>query len=99
MLELGEEVVDVPGHAEAAAPVQVVPLDVNASQFVTSQIELDAMKFLEKVHEVVEVLDADVFDTKVVDNETELEGTPFVAPEARCGGCFVKPFCRQTRAE
>jgi hypothetical protein len=47
VLELGEEVVDVPGHAEAAAPVLVVPLDVNASQFVTSQIELDAMIFLE----------------------------------------------------
>ena len=36
MLEFSKDVVNVPGHAEAAAPVEVVPLDGDASQFVTS---------------------------------------------------------------
>jgi hypothetical protein len=38
------------------------------------------MKFLEEVKEMVEVFNAHVFHTKVINNEAELDGWPFVAP-------------------
>ena len=73
MLELGEYVVDVSRDAESAAPVVVVPLDGDASKFVAGHVELDAMVFLEEIQEEIKVLDANVFDTKVIDNEAELD--------------------------
>ena len=45
------------------------------------------------------MFDSNIFYAKVVDDEAELEGTPFVAPEARHRGCFVKTFGNQTGAE
>jgi hypothetical protein len=38
------------------------------------------MKFLEEVKEMTEVFNAHVFHTKVIDDEAELDGSPFVAP-------------------
>ena len=99
MLELGEDVVDVYRDAESAAPVVVVPLDGDASEFVSGQVELDAMVFLEEIDEEVKMLNAHIFNAKVVDDEAELKGTPFVAPEARGRCCFVKAFGNQTGAE
>ncbi len=90
---------DVPRYAELAAPVQVVPLDGDASKFVAGHVELDAMVFLEEIPEEVKVLDANVFNAKVVDYEAELEGTPFVVPEARRRCCFIKTFGNQTGVE
>jgi hypothetical protein len=39
------------------------------------------MEFLEDFKEIVEVFNTYMFDTKVINNEAELDGTPFVAPE------------------
>jgi hypothetical protein len=36
------------------------------------------------------MLNANIFDTKVIYDEAELEGTPFVAPEARRGSSFIE---------
>jgi hypothetical protein len=47
------------------------------------------MELLEKIKEMVEVVDSDIFDPKVVNKETELDGMPFVVPEARGGGRFI----------
>jgi hypothetical protein len=99
MLELGEYVVDVSRDAESAAPVVVVPLDGDASKFVAGHVELDAMVFLEEIDEEVKMLNAHIFNAKIVDYEAELKGMPFVAPEARCRCCFVKAFGNQTGAE
>ncbi len=41
------------------------------------------------------MFDSNTFYAKVVDNEAELEGTPFVAPEARHGGCFIESFSEE----
>jgi hypothetical protein len=38
------------------------------------------------------VFDSNIFYTKVINNEAELEGTPFVVPEAWHGGCFIDSF-------
>jgi hypothetical protein len=48
------------------------------------------MKFLEELQEVVEMLNANVFDTKVIHNEAELKQMPFVGPETRRGSSFVE---------
>jgi hypothetical protein len=42
------------------------------------------MEFLEDIKEVVEVFQAHVFNAKVVYNEAELDGPPFVVPETKC---------------
>jgi hypothetical protein len=42
------------------------------------------MEFLEDTKEVVEVFKAHVFNTKVIYNMAELDGSPFVAPETGC---------------
>ena len=41
---------------------------------------------------MVEVFNAHVFHTKVIDDEAELDGLPFVAPETRSGSRFVVSF-------
>jgi hypothetical protein len=38
------------------------------------------MMFLEEVKEMVEVFNTHVFQTKVIDDEAELDWLPFVAP-------------------
>ncbi len=41
---------------------------------------------------MIEVFDTHVFNTKVINNEAELDGSPFVAPETRSGSRFVVTF-------
>jgi hypothetical protein len=60
---------------------------------------LDPVKFLEYVQEVVEVFDSDVFYTKVIYDEAELDGTPFVAPETRGGFNFIIAFNEKVGSE
>ncbi len=47
MLELDEQIVDVPGHAESAALARVIPVDGNASKFVPGHVALNTMVFFE----------------------------------------------------
>ncbi len=41
------------------------------------------------------MFDSNIFYAKVVDDQAELEGMPFVAPEARHGGCFIESFSEE----
>ncbi len=41
------------------------------------------------------MFDSNIFYAEVVDNETELEGMPFVAPDARRVGCFIESFSEE----
>jgi hypothetical protein len=92
MLELEKEVVDVPWHAEATPFTSIIPFDGDAGKFVSSNIELDPVVSLEKVQEEVEMFNADVFDTKVIHDEAELERPPFVMPKPRSGRCLIEAF-------
>jgi hypothetical protein len=40
-----------------------------------------------------------VFNTKIIHNEAELQGTPLVAPEARHGSSFVETFGNKTSSK
>ncbi len=92
MFEFEEEIVDVPWHTDAAAPANIVPFNVNTGKLVTCHVELHPVIFLEEVQEMNEVFDTHVFNTKVIDNEAELELLPFVVPETRSGSRFVVTF-------
>jgi hypothetical protein len=45
--------------------------------------------------EVVEVFDSNVFYTKVIYDEAELDGTPFVVPETKGGFSFIVAFSKK----
>ena len=99
MLELDEQGFDVSFHADAAALTSIVPLDVDASKLVPSHVKLNSVNFFEKIQEVVEVFDPNIFDTKVVYDQTELNGAPFVMPKSWCGRCFIITLDDKARAE
>ena len=52
------------------------------------------MESLEKIKEVVEVFDSNIFYAKVINNEAELDGAPFVVPETRGGFRFIVAFSK-----
>jgi hypothetical protein len=57
------------------------------------------MEFLEKIKEMIEVFDSNIFDPKVIYNEAELDGAPFVAPETWGGISFIVAFGKKARSE
>ncbi len=89
MFEFEEKIVNISRHADLAVLVSIIPFDVHASKFVTSHVELHSTVLLEKIQEMVEMFNSNLFDTKVVHNEAELDGKPFVAPKSLRGVSFV----------
>ncbi len=57
------------------------------------------MEFLEQIKEMVEVFDPNIFDPKVIYDEAELNGAPFVAPEAWGRINFIVPLGKEARSE
>ncbi len=99
MFKLNEEVSNVTWHTDVTLTFYVVPFDINTHKFITSHVVLDPMEFLEKIKEVVEVFDFNIFYPKVIYNEAELDGTPFVVPETRGGFSFIVAFGKKARLE
>ena len=60
---------------------------------------MDPVKFLESIKEVVEVFNSNIFYPKVINNETELDRTPFVAPETSGGLSFIVTFRKKAGSE
>jgi hypothetical protein len=80
MFKLNEQVFDVIRHTDVTLTFYVVSFDINTRKFIPSHVALDPMEFLEKIKEMVEVFDSNIFDPTVIYNEAELDGAPFVAP-------------------
>jgi hypothetical protein len=57
------------------------------------------MEFLEKIKEVVEVFNSNIFEPNVIYDEAELDGTPFVVPETWGGFSFIVAFGKKARSE
>ncbi len=72
---------------------------INTRKFISGHVALDPVEFLENVQEVVEVFDSNIFHTKVIYYEAELDGTPFVAPETRGGFNFIIAFSKKAGSE
>ncbi len=45
------------------------------------------------------MFNADVFDTKVIQDEAKLEWTPFMAPKSRHGSSFVEALSNEAQSE
>jgi hypothetical protein len=84
MLEFEKQHRYIAWHTDAAAVGSIVPFNVHARKFIAGHVILHAMEFLEDTEEVVEVFKAHIFNTKVVYDKAELDGSPFVAPETGC---------------
>jgi hypothetical protein len=84
MLEFEKQHRYIAWHTDVAAAGSVVPFNVHTSKFIACHVVLHDMEFLEDTKEVVEVFKAHVLNTKVVYNEAELDGSPFVVPENGC---------------
>ncbi len=99
VLELGKEVINVASHANATAFVDVVPLDVDSGKLIPCHVALYSVVLLEEIQQVVEMFNANVFDTKVVHKEAKLDRPTFVTPQSRNGGQLVVPLCFKTFLE
>ncbi len=84
MLEFEKQRRYVAWHTDVAAAGRVFPFNFRAHKFIAGHIVLHAIELLQDTKEVVEVFLANVFDTKVAYDETELDGSPFMAPETGC---------------
>ncbi len=89
MFELDEQIVNVPGHAESAAPARKFHLMEMPASLLPAMLNCTPWNFLRSSRRF-EMLNANVFDTKVIHNEAELKWTPFVAPETWRGSSFVE---------
>ena len=99
MFKLNEQGFNVPWHTDATASICIVPFDGVTRKLISGHVELDPVEFLANVQEVVEVFASDVFDTKVIHDEAELDGPPFVAPETRGGFNFIIAFSEKAGSE
>jgi hypothetical protein len=99
MFKPNQQVFDVTWHTDATLTLHVVPVDINTRKFITSHVVLGPMEFLEKIKEVVEVFNSNIFYPKVIYDEAELDGTPFVAPETRGEFSFIVAFSKKARSE
>ncbi len=82
MFELDEKVLNVAMHTDTTPAVCVILFDVNTRKLVAGHVELDPMELLENIAEMVEVFYPNILHPKVINYETELDGMPFVVPEA-----------------
>jgi hypothetical protein len=99
MFKLDEKVLNVAGHTDVTLASCVVPFDVDTCKFVAGHVELDTVELLENIVDLVEVSKPNILHPKVINNETDLDGTPFVAPETRGGFGFVISFRKKAGSE
>ena len=59
---------------------RVVPIELNFDVFFSFEVDGDVVILLQCIHEVVQVGFLDVFNTKVVHYQNELDGSGFVLP-------------------
>ena len=71
---------DVPRHGNVEGPLGVIPFEFySAVQFARPDFD-EFVFFANAFDEVVGMLLSHIFDTKIVDDKQESDGTPFVLP-------------------
>ena len=89
MIPLEADVDNVVVHGKATVSLGVVPLDIDAIVQVALPVFSTVIVFFEETSKVVGMAVANIFNTKVVNNEAEEDRTPFVAPNTRSGGALL----------
>ncbi len=74
-------------------------MDVDARYFVPRHIGLDLMVLFQEFEEVVEMLNACILNSKVMNDETTLDRKPLVSPKTRRGVGFVVALFFQSTVE
>jgi hypothetical protein len=77
----------------------IISFDIHACQLIPHHVDLHTVVLLEKIEEMVEVFNSNVFDTKVVNDQAKLDGMPFVVPKSRHGGSFVVTFSKEVQPQ
>ena len=92
MLELVEGFLDVCGHGDVTSPFVVVPINGETKIKGASPVDGDSIQLLDSLDDIIISFFADVFDTKVVDQERKVY-TWWYAPK---GKGFEQRGSRQT---
>ena len=71
MILLDAEVGNIVVHGKDTGTFGVVPLEIDAGVKVTLPVFSDVILFFEGISKVVDMAVANIFNTKVVDNEAE----------------------------
>ncbi len=66
VFKFNEEVLNVIKHTDVTMATHIVPFDIDSRKFVPCHIALHTMKFLEKIKEMIEMFNSDIFNSKVV---------------------------------
>ena len=79
--------VDVAGHTEIACAIDIIPVEVDATEAFASPVDVDFFVMVaEALDEVVGMFSANVFYAKIVDDEAECDQSPLMAPKSGCVG-------------
>ncbi len=85
MLEALETIFDAFWHRDMHFLVWVIPLNGESTVSFSFFFDRALIVFLDRFQEVLGVLLTDVFDSKVIDDQGEHNGTPLVFPQTGSG--------------
>ena len=86
---LEAEVDKVVIHGKATCAIGLVPFYIDASVQISLPIFSDVIVIFEGISKVTGMAVANIFNTKVVNDESEEDRAPFVAPNTGSGGALV----------
>jgi hypothetical protein len=89
MVEPGKQSYNIPWHGNIDMAFVVVPFESNAAIECASPVSLDFKESLYGGNEMVDVLFADILNSKIVDGEREMHRVGDMLPKAWCVGNFV----------
>ena len=79
-----EGIFDVARHAEVTGMIGIVPFEVDAAEAFAFPVNVNFLIMVaEALDQMVVMLFADVFDTKVIHDKAEADWAPLVMPKAR----------------
>ena len=99
MVVLGEKVLGVSLHGEAASVCRVVPCYVNASKFLAFPVSADSVVVLQGSKEVVSMPLIDILNAKVIYDDHKHDGVPLVLPQAGCGSTLIVAMLSESVGE
>ena len=95
MLELLEDVVDIPGHGYFGGSVDVVPSDGQSTIQISLSVCFHGVALFQRILEVLGVFLVGVADTKVIYDQDEGYRARIMQPEPIDVGCLVVAHCGQ----
>ena len=77
----------------------IVPIQVKVYKFLTLPILGNFMMLFKNTCQVISVLISHILNSKIINYENKLYGTPFVTQQAWSCGCFIVLCIFQSRSE